>query len=308
MDSTPKNHLKRPGETFDLNSVQLAGAIRKLWPRNGDVYARLRISTRDHLVEEDDAQAVYANLRFSQGQVKNQPVTLQPGDLVRVSGFLTHNEFFETIQRFLQVAHAEGFLEDVPADDHSAWQSITFRRTNIMINVRSLVFLQPDGKAAPGPQLIEEDEPPQDGKLNHVVLEGIVARQWQYAEHIFIRMAIYDRYTPLEHGGKTGNRGRPRRSPHYITVRFQDGKVADRPVTLRIKDRLRVTGSIGEQKAKVTLHQALVETGKSEVIDLLGRLPNADKTEEIHIQQESLHVDAQALVAYSTGRPESDHD
>ena len=240
MNSKPASRLKRPGEAFDLNTTQVAGVVQKLWPRSGDVYARLRISIRGHLMEEDDAQAIYVNLRFPMGQVNNQPITLQPGDAIRVSGFLTHNEYFETIHHFLQAAHADSFLEGVPVEDLSAWQAITFRRVNIMFNVRGLALLRPDGKVASGPQLIEEDELSMvDGKaLNHVAVEGIVARRWEYADHLFMRLAVYDRFTPLERGGNTGNRGRPRRKPHYITVRFLDGKVAGRSVTVQLKKPL----------------------------------------------------------------------
>ena len=315
MCPKPISRLRRPSETFDLNAAQFAGMIQKLWPRNGDVYARLRISTRSHLVEDDDAQAVYANLRFPMGLVHDQPITLQSGDAIRVSGYLTHNEYMETIHRFLQAARAESFLKGVPPEDLLSWQAITFRRTNILLNVRSLIWLQPDGRPADpqntgagGPQLTEVEDAAAlaDTKVfNRVVLEGIVARRWEYAENIFMRLAVYDRFTPLERGGKTGNRGRPRRKPHYITVRFTGGKVAGRPVTAKLKDRLRVTGTIGEQATKVTLHQALLETGSEEVVALLGRLPNADNTQEIQAQQESLHVEAVSLIAYS-GRHESD--
>lgn len=310
MNSKSASRLKRPSETFDLNTTQVAGVVQKLWPRSGDVYARLRISIRGRLMEEDDAQAIYVNLRFPMGQVNNQPITLQPGDAIRVSGFLTHNEYFETIHHFLQAAHADSFLEGVPAEDLPAWQAITFRRVNIMFNVRGLALIKPDGKVAPGPQLIEEEDELSmvDGKaLNQVAVEGIVARRWEYADHLFMRLAVYDRFTPLQRGGNTGNRGRPRRKPHYITIRFLDGKVAGRSVMAQLKNRLRITGTIGEQATKVTLHQALLETGKEEVIALLGRLPNADKLQEIQAQQESLYVNALSLVAYS-GRRESDHE
>ena len=299
--------LRRPGEIFDLNTAHVAGVVQKLWPRSGDVYARLRISTRGKLVEDDDAQAVYTNLRFPEGKVKDQPISLQPGDVIRVSGYLTHNEYFETIHRFLQDARTPRFLEDVPHEDLPSWQAISFRRVNIMLNVRSLACLGPDGKAGPGTQIAEDDDAAMnDGKvLNQIVLEGIVARQWEYADHLFTRLAVYDRFTPIERGNKIGKHGRPRRKPHYITIRFTDHKVAGRPATIQLKDRLRITGAIGNQGTKVTLHQALVETGSSEVVELLGRLPNADKVHEITAQQESLHVEAGSLIAY-TGRSEGE--
>jgi len=301
---TPKSNsrLKRPAETFDQNTVQLAGVVTKLWPRQNDVYARLRISRRGKLVEDDDKQAVYANLRFPQGQVKGQPISLQAGDVIRVTGYLVHNEYFETIHRFLEDARSKTFLEGVPPEDLPAWQAVTFRRVNLMVNVRSLACLQPDGKVLPGSQLAEDGEQAAsaDGKLNHVVLEGIVARRWEYAGHYFARLACYDRFTPIERGEAHGKHGRPRRKPHYITVRFTDGKVAGRPVTAQLKDRLRITGAIGEQATNVSLHQALFETGKEEVLALLERL-SPNNTEEIAARQESLHVDALSLVAFSNG-------
>ena len=274
-------HLKRRGEQFDMNSVQLAGVIQKLWPRNGDVFARLRISTRGQLVEDDDAQAVYANVRFSQGLVDNQPVTLQPGDVIRVTGYLTHTEYYESIHRFLELAKARTFLQDVPPEDLSAWRAISFRRRNIMVNVRNLF------------------EPAGNGELNQVILEGIVYMRWEYSTDAFARLAIYDRYAPIPNG-QEGKRGRPVRRPHYINIRFAEGKVAGRPVSLAPKMRLRVTGSLGEKGVSITLHQSLLETGDEKVIAILGRLPNADKTHEIQIQQENLHVDAQALITFSS--------
>ncbi len=296
----PRGQIKRPGEIFDLNTAQVAGRIVRLWPRHGDVFARLRITSADKLPEA--AQAVYCNLRFPFGKADNIPISLQPGDAIHVSGYLTHNEYFETIHRFLQEAHASQFLDHIPKEDLSSWQAVTFRRINIILNVRSLACLGLDGKSSPGSQAANEKAMPSmnDGKvLNQVTLEGIVAREWEYADHRFIRLAVYDRFAPVERGGNVGQHGRPRRKPHYITVRFSEGKVAGRPVAVHLKDRVRITGTIGNQFTRVTLHQALLETGSSEVIELLGRLPNADQCQEIEVQQESLHVDAGALITYT---------
>jgi hypothetical protein len=177
-----------------------------------------------------------------------------------------------------------------------------------MLNVRGLVYPGPDGNAGPGSPLAEVDDQAalNDPRIrNQIVLEGIIAREWEYADHKFTRLAVYDRFTPIERGNTLGKHGRPRRKPHYITVRFLDGKVAGRLVAIGLKDRVRITGTIGHQATKVTLHQVLLETGSSEVIELLGRLPNADQCQEIAAQQESLYVEAGSLIAY-TGRSESD--
>ncbi len=298
---------KRPGEIFDMNTARVAGMVLKLWPRNGDVYARLRIMPHGRLIEDNNTEAVCCSLRFPAGMVRDHPISLQPGDAICVSGYLTHNEYFETIHRFLQDARTPGFLEDVPKEDLNSWQSITFRRVNLILNVRGLACLGPDGKAAPAAQFAEdEDSAAQDGRIhNQILLEGIVAREWEYADHLFARLAVYDRFTPVERGNRVGKHGRPRRKPHYITVRFPEKKIAGRQVAVHLKDRVRITGAISHQAARVTLHQALLETGSSEVIELLGRLPNADKVHEITALYESLHVEAASLIAYS-GRSEGE--
>jgi hypothetical protein len=304
----PRGHLRRPGETFDLNTARVAGVILKLWPRNGDVFARLRISTHGHPAEVEDPPAAYCNLRFPEGKANNQPISLQTGDAIRATGYLTHNEYFETIHRFLQDARTPTFLKAVPPEDLNTWQAVTFRRVNMMLNVRGLVCPGPDGTAGQGFQLAETEDAASlkdPTVVNQVALEGIVARSWEYADHRFVRLAVYDRFTPIARGNQIGKHGRPRRKPHYITIRFSEGKVAGRPITIRLKDRIRLTGAIGQQATRVTLHQALLETGNSEVVDLLSRLPNADQCQEIATLQESLHIDAGSLIAY-TGRSERD--
>ncbi len=297
MASKNTHGPKMPGETYDMNGVRVAGAIQKLWPRGGDVYARLCLSSGDCREE-----AVFASVRFPGGKIKEQPVSLLPGDLIGVSGYLTHNEYFETIQRFLLSAGEADFLGTVPPEDSSAWQAITFRRVNLILNACGLESFDQGRKDIPAGQFRGDSEvlPTCNARNpNVVMLEGIVARKWEYAQHLFIRLAVYDRFTPFERGEPAGKHGRVRRKPHYITVRFFEKKVAGRNVTVELKDHLRLTGSLGSQTVSVTLHQALLETGRPEVIDLLTRLPNADKLQEISARQDSLHVEAASLIVYT---------
>ena len=65
--SSPRH--RRPAEQFDINSAKLAGEVQKLWGRGGDVFARLRVSQRGLLVETDEAQSSFTNLRFANGMV-----------------------------------------------------------------------------------------------------------------------------------------------------------------------------------------------------------------------------------------------
>ena len=276
---------QRSGEQFDMNSASLAGVVQKLWGRGGDVFARLRVSRRGQLVETDDIQSSLINLRFANGMVGESDLSLQPGDVVRVTGYLSHNEFDETIRKFLEAAVKPDFLESVPPEDLAAWQAIAFKRVNTMFNVETLGLL--------------DSTKPEGNLINRVVLEGVLAQQWTHAEDVYLRLAVYNQHTPVT--GEEGNFGRPRRRPHYITALLPGGKITGgREVQVHVKDRLRVTGELHDQGYRRSLHELLLATGNSSVTDLLQRLPNAGDLHSISAQQESLHVVASAVIVYAS--------
>ena len=285
MSNTPSPRPKRPDEQFDMNSATLAGVVQKLWGHNGDVFARLRVSRRGQLVEMEDAQSSLINLRFANGMVGEKDLSLQPGDVVRVTGYLSHSEFAETIRNFLEAARKPDFLENVPKEDLAAWQAITFKRVNTMFNVETLDLL--------------DSKKPVVGVINRVVLEGPVAKQWTHSEDVYLRMAVYDQHTRVTK--EKGNYGRPRRLPHYLTIVLPGGKtIGGKEVVANVKDRLRVTGELHDHGYRRTLHEMLLGTGSSAVTDLLQRLPNADELHTISAQQESLHVVASAVIVYAS--------
>jgi len=285
---------RHSNEQFDLNEASVAGVIQKLWGRASDVYARLRVSRSGRLVESEDAESSYVNLRFANGKVAGQDLSLGPGDIVRVSGYLTHTEYNETLRKFLEAAGKPGFLKDVPEQDRPAWQAITFKRVNTMFNVMALEFIENNGKSTE-----------QDATVNRTAIEGIVARQWKHSQDLYVRLAVYDMHTPAS--PVPGNFGRPRRKPHYLTVVFPAGKTTGgRPVTVRMKDRLRVTGELQDQGYRLSLHEALLRTGSQAVVDLMQRLPNAEQMQEITAQQESLHIQASSVIVYSNHKTRSD--
>ena len=276
---------QRSGEQFDMNSASLAGVVQKLWGRGGDVFARLRVSRRGQLVETDDIQSSLINLRFANGMVGESDLSLQPGDVVHVTGYLSHTEFDETIRRFLEAADKPDFLEIVPKEDLAAWQAISFKRVNTMFNVNTLELL--------------ESAKPESGLLDRVILEGVIARQWTHVEDTYLRLAVYDSHTPTTKD--KGNNGRPRRRPHYITILLPGGKTTgSREVQVHVKDRLRVTGELHDRGYRRSFHELLLATGSSSVMDLLQRLPNADDLHSISAQQESLHVVASAVIVYAS--------
>ena len=285
MSKPSSRHHQRPAEQFDINSATLTGEVQKLWGRGGDVFARLRVSQRNSLIETDNAQTSLINLRFANGMVGENDLSLQPGDVVRVTGYLSHSEFDETIRNFLEAARKPDFLENVPKEDLAAWQAITFKRVNTMFNVETLDLL--DSKKAGA------------GVIDRVVLEGPVAKQWTHSEDIYLRLAVYDQHTRVTK--EKGNYGRPRRLPHYLTIVLPGGKTTGgREVVANVKDRLRVTGELHDHGYRRTLHEMLLGTGSTAVTDLLQRLPNAGDLHTISAQQESLHVVASAVIVYAS--------
>jgi len=311
---------RRTREQFDLNSVVLTGQIMKLWGRSGDVYARLRISTRDRLVEPDDEFVRFANVRFPQGGARGHELPLQGDEIVRLTAFIVHTGFQESIRRFLDLAGASDFLDKVPKEDLSLWRGITFRRTNAMLNVRRAALLSPSGQMleTTADNRAEEAENELDPDnidvgqvqpINRVVVEGVVAKLWSVQTRSadlpdqMVRLAVYDRTTPIERGdpGDGGSYGRPRRKPHYVNVLLPGGMTTTgRPVSVRLKDRVRVTGQIGSRFWAITLREALVHTGVSEIIEAMQRVGNqTDRLDMITINQEATHVEAQAIIKYS---------
>jgi len=289
---------RRREEQFDLNEAILTGVITKIWGHGGDVFARLRISLRGQTIETEDAQSCYTNLCFPGGTVKGQDLSLQPGDAVTVTGYLVHNEFDESIRKFLEAAGKPDFLDTVPPDDLPAWQGITFKRINSMFDVEMLEVLN-EKKAAKQPPTI-----------NRSVLEGIVTREWTHTHgddqladgrtDRYLRLAIYDKYAPATK--EIGNFGWPRRKPHYISVRLTDGKAGGREVPVRLKERLRVTGAVRDSGYSQTLHEALLHTGDVKITELMQRLPNAQVLYEISAQMESGFVEASAVIVYASTR------
>ena len=116
---------------------------------------------------------------------------------------------------------------------------------------------------------------------------------------LFLRIAVYDEWTTVS-GEKKGNFGRPFRQPHYVNVLLPGGKTAQgKPVSAKTKQRIRVRGELRDKGQRVTLHESLMMLGSSEIAEMMGRVLNAEKMSEISVQQESLHVLANAVIVYN---------
>jgi len=63
-----------------------------------------------------------------------------------------------------------------------------------------------------------------------------------------------------------------------------------------------VTGAVRDRGYQQTLHEALLRTGDSSVVELMQRLPNAQMLHEIAAQMESGHVEVSAVIVYASTR------
>ena len=298
-----KEHHARPlpqaREQYDLNQVVVSGVIGSVWGKNNDVFARMALSLRGRLVENDDNFASHITLRFADGMIAGMPISIQPGDVLNIRGYLVHREYHETLRKFLDEANAMNFLDYVDPADLQAWRALTLERRNGLVNALSMSLMDGNGN------LIEHfGDPIQEKCSNRAQVEGIVARVWEYrhAEGIdlFARIAIYDEHTPVD-SKHTGNFGRARRMAHYITIRFANGKTSS-GATLRLQEkmRIRVVGELRDKAQLVTLRDELLKTGSSAVAAMMQRVTDAGQLSEIKNQQESLHVLASAVVVYSS--------
>jgi len=294
------DHVPQTREQFDLNQIIATGVIHSVWGNSGDVFARVGLSTRDLLDEKDDTFTAYATLRFADGMVGGVPVTLQPGDILTVQGYLVHRNYTESLRKFLEDADAIHFLDSVDPKDLPAWRTLALERRNGIVNVLSMTFRTPDGEAAD-----HFGEPLASRDLSRSSVEGIVSRAWEYRNEegvdLFVRLAVYDPHTPVDAKSK-GNFGRPRRLAHYVNIRFPLGKTASgAPVHITQKMRIRVVGQLRDKAQVVTLREVLFKTGSRAVIEMMQRVSDAERMSEIKNQQESLHIRAQAVVVYSAG-------
>jgi hypothetical protein len=300
--AAPADDAPRMSEQFDLNQVAATGTVRSVWGHHGDVYARFGISTRDLLAENDDAFTAYVTLRFASGMLGGKPITIQPGDFLTVHGYLVHQKYFESLRKFLDDADAIRFLDSVDPKDLPAWRALALERRNGIVNVLSATFRDRNGDP-----LEHFGDPMINQEVSRTSVEGIVSRVWEYrrAEGIdlFTRLAVYDPYTPIDKDGRPGNFGRPRRLAHYVNVRFPLGRTTSgTPVRITQKMRVRVSGQLRDKAQVVTLREELLRTGSTAVIQMMQRVSDAERMSEIRNQQESLHIQADAVVVYSAGR------
>lgn len=296
--SKPVRSQPQPAEQFDMNLVQICGVVGSVWGRHQDVFARMTLSQRARLIEPEPQHAAHVTLRFAAGSVAGTSISIQPGDILGIRGYLVHREYQETLRKFLDEAGATAFYDRVDPTDLTAWRAVTLTRRNGLVNALAMSRLDLQGHATE-----QLGQPIEEGRFNHVVLEGIVARVWEYRHDegtdLFARIAVYDEQTPVD-PKHIGNFGRLRRLAHYATLRFRNGLTPNGDsLRLHEKMRIRIAGRLCDKAQVVTLRDELLKTGSAEVAAMMRRVTDPSLLSEIRSQQESLHVLVDALIVYS---------
>ena len=266
-----------PQERFDTNQVALSGAITRIWARGSDVFARL--DTGNSIEAGDDqSEVVYrATLLFPGGRITGQEVSLLKGDCLNLSGYLVDINQSESLQDFLRKAEKPELLDEIQsygipetALDARARRSMTCVIAENLDHLSAAVA------------------------LNSVCLEGVIARVWDYDRHRFARLAVYDRNTLTTN--QEGKNGRPRRIPHYVTVQFLDGQVSGRPVSLKVKDRIRASGYLVDRPYSEDFRNFLLDTHQAEI---LSKIPNSDDVADLRIRRSSACVIVQTMIQFT---------
>ena len=255
--------------------MELLGSIQRIWERSGSVYFRLEIPS-EMRIDTEVLPLQHATCRLATDLTAQLSFSLLPGDSIKVIGYLVDSPYQETLQQFLISARVPDFLSSAP--DRGAWEAVQVPRISTLVEILQV-------SAPTHGQNLSPDQ---------AVVQGVIVKVWERSGHVLARLAIYDAYTRLT--GQNGNRNRPRRIPHYITILFPEGRVGGRPIHIEPKTRLRVAGGLLIQPYRETLREILL---RSRNLVLLEGLANSDRVADISAQREATYVVARSAIVFA---------
>jgi hypothetical protein len=109
-----------------MNEVHLTGQVKRTWTYSHNLYARLSIRRSGQRPRRSRAQGGdfdYVTVVFANGA--RQGLTLEPGQVLTVHGWLQSRDFDESLADFLKRADGEASLPDADAKRISVHRSIT---------------------------------------------------------------------------------------------------------------------------------------------------------------------------------------
>lgn len=283
-------------ERFNANQAEIQGIVYKIWPspdeKDRTIFARVQVDNDQHGTKEKPARITLA---FMDGKVGGQPFNLLRGEHVQISGYLADFDRTETLEAFLAKCQRRDLIEEQPELAAIAAQAAVKRPMTCFI---------PTEKDSLDGLTKEEYKDLIWDQTNTVLLEGVVVSTWNYTQHGFVRLAIYDRNTEV----LKENGNRPRRKPHYVTVQLTHGKIGDVPIELlgkrgtakpnaiRVGDRIAVQGRFTQRAQWDNLRSFIIRSGKAAV---LANLPDTDRYSEIRFSAPMTVVEAQWFIQYT---------
>lgn len=193
-------------ENVHLNETTISGVVKKVVFQNGDVLFRLAQPLE---TERENILSV----RIPSGQIDGALVSLGPGDLVQVSGYLA-----EAPQRMSLSA----ILEKLRLPDRIQSGDEGLLVGHITTQLVAQAF-----------ERLDVGQP----LTNTVQLGGVIHKFYAAKADTIIRLDIYDRHTRVvEHNARVGL---PHRQAHHVSLRLIGGKSADGH-----KPRLKTKGQV----------------------------------------------------------------
>lgn len=272
-----------PPEQFHTNAVQVtAGRVQKIWPRNGQILVVLsleaapdpRTEPPSDEVETPGEESRWLLPQFVMRLDAHAPLSLFEGDRLDVTGWLDNQTYAETVREFLVRGQHTDVLDLIPSTKLAAQVSRTVTHV-----IPETLTPTPNG----------------DAPRAQVVVEGLVARTWTFNRHRFARLAVYDQHAQVQEP-PGGPRKTPRRTPHYVTVQFTDGKLGHREVALKQNTRVRVTGSLLSRIHSETFRDFLI---RAHAADLLAEASNSDKLADLRARYVQTYLVAETMIQFT---------
>ena len=191
-------------EQFDINQVEVAGTIKKIWSHGDlDIWIRLEIPSGE--------QTRRITLRIPEGLIAGKMIPLQKREVVTVGGILVNSPWEESLTKFLENA-------DIPSE----------RITELNINGKEIKRMSTRVDVL----TLEKRERLPKKSLKNVHIQGLVINTWTYSGNNYARLAVYDEHTKI----LKYTQPFPKREAHYVTVQTS--------LPLKKKQKIRGQGQI----------------------------------------------------------------
>ena len=274
-------------QEYDKNIVQIKGVISKIYRRNGDVFVLLRAHSAAGVRTK-------SLLKIEKGRIDQKLVSVKQGARIQAFGYLYPEDYAISLMSFLQYAGSLDYVDKLPKEDLPQWTDVLLTYNNPAVCVQGFAHLLDDDSVNKNKAYGTGYNPQIN---NQVILEGIVAQQWDYPPtkdgKRFARLAVYDHYCLPD--GNTVNGKLPRQKAHYFNVMIPDEEKG----SVGLHSRLLIEGSLEQYSQRVTLRKALEHSNlNGNMESLLKRLSDDKWLDQVALMRRMNYVHAQAITVY----------